>query len=169
MTDISKYVNTTIIHPFFVLGWRPSLVGWRPLLLGWRPSLVGWRPSLSRLGAISTSLSGTCTRRGGPLFFGCQVHAPHRRRLRPAKPPGRGLRRFVAAPAGVLLAHGGCGEERGLGILGVQQGRNHFPDTPCIPDTPCMVYICLHWGGLRGQCRHIWHIWSVWVWHIYIH
>ena len=30
-----------------------------------------------------------------------------------------------------------------------------------IPDTPCMP--CLHWGGL-GQCRHIWHTWSVWVW-----
>ena len=23
-------------------------------------------------------------------------------------------------------------------------------------------YICLHWGGLSGQCRHIWHTWSVW-------
>ena len=23
-------------------------------------------------------------------------------------------------------------------------------------------YIYLHWGGLRGQCRHIWHTWSVW-------
>ena len=28
-----------------------------------------------------------------------------------------------------------------------------FPDTP---------NICLHWGGLGGECRHIWHTWSVW-------
>ena len=25
-----------------------------------------------------------------------------------------------------------------------------------------VCHICLHWGGLRGQCRHIWHTWSVW-------
>ena len=26
------------------------------------------------------------------------------------------------------------------------------------------IFIYLHWGGLRGQCRHnIWHTWSVWV------
>ena len=30
------------------------------------------------------------------------------------------------------------------------------------PDTPCMPYISLHWGGLRAQCRHIFHTWSVW-------
>ena len=29
-----------------------------------------------------------------------------------------------------------------------------------IPDTPCMP---LHWGGFGGQCRHIWHTWSVWA------
>ena len=23
------------------------------------------------------------------------------------------------------------------------------------------IYICLHWGGLGGQCRHVWHTWSV--------
>ena len=27
-----------------------------------------------------------------------------------------------------------------------------------------VCHICLHWGGLRGQCRHIWHTWSVWDW-----
>ena len=37
-----------------------------------------------------------------------------------------------------------------------------------IPDTPCMPYmiicdICVHWAGVGGQCRHIWHTWSVWV------
>ena len=26
-----------------------------------------------------------------------------------------------------------------------------------------VCHICLHWGGLRGQCRHICHTWSVWV------
>ena len=25
-----------------------------------------------------------------------------------------------------------------------------------------VCHICLHWGGFRGQCRHIWHTWSVW-------
>ena len=24
------------------------------------------------------------------------------------------------------------------------------------------ILIYLRWGGLRGQCRHIWHAWSVW-------
>ena len=33
-----------------------------------------------------------------------------------------------------------------------------------IPNTPWDSHICLHWGGLGGQCRHIWHTWSVWVW-----
>ena len=23
-------------------------------------------------------------------------------------------------------------------------------------------YIYLHWGGLGGQCRHLWHTWSAW-------
>ena len=31
---------------------------------------------------------------------------------------------------------------------------NIYPDTVC--------HICLHWGGFRGQCRHIFHTWSVW-------
>ena len=31
-----------------------------------------------------------------------------------------------------------------------------------------VCHICLHWGGLRGQCRHIWHTWSVWVVHLSI-
>ena len=26
-----------------------------------------------------------------------------------------------------------------------------------------LPYICLHWGGFGGQCRHIRHTWSVWV------
>ena len=33
----------------------------------------------------------------------------------------------------------------------------------CISQTLHECHICLHWGGLRGQCRHIWHAWSVWV------
>ena len=31
------------------------------------------------------------------------------------------------------------------------------------PDAPCMEYMPISWGGLGGQCRHIWHTWSVWV------
>ena len=27
---------------------------------------------------------------------------------------------------------------------------------PPIPDTPWDCHICLHWGGLKVQCRHIW-------------
>ena len=26
-----------------------------------------------------------------------------------------------------------------------------------------LPYMPISWGGLRGQCRHIWHTWSVWV------
>ena len=32
-----------------------------------------------------------------------------------------------------------------------------------ITQTLHVCHMCLHWGGLRGQCRHIWHTWSVWV------
>ena len=31
-----------------------------------------------------------------------------------------------------------------------------------------VCHICLHWGGLRGQCRHIWHKWSVWVLFVFV-
>ena len=34
-----------------------------------------------------------------------------------------------------------------------------------IPDAPCMVYLPISWGGLRGQCKHIWQshgVSSVW-------
>ena len=27
-------------------------------------------------------------------------------------------------------------------------------------------HICLHWCGFWGQCRQIWHTWSVWGWHV---
>ena len=30
------------------------------------------------------------------------------------------------------------------------------------PQTLHVCHICLHWDGLRGQCRYIWHTWSVW-------
>ena len=36
------------------------------------------------------------------------------------------------------------------------------------PDTPWDCHICLHWGGLGGQCRDIWHTWSFWDIYIYI-
>ena len=26
-----------------------------------------------------------------------------------------------------------------------------------------VCHICLHWGGLRGQCRHTWSIWDMFV------
>ena len=45
-------------------------------------------------------------------------------------------------------------------------GRPAKTKTPdIIPQTLHVwyIYICLHWGGLRGQCRHIWRTWSVWV------
>ena len=29
-----------------------------------------------------------------------------------------------------------------------------------------VCHICLHWGALRGQCRQIWHTWSVWDWYV---
>ena len=34
----------------------------------------------------------------------------------------------------------------------------------CCWDFPTLhvCHIYLHWGGLGGQCRHIWHTWSVW-------
>ena len=33
------------------------------------------------------------------------------------------------------------------------------------PYTPCMVYMPISWGGLGGQCGHIFHTWSVWEQH----
>ena len=30
------------------------------------------------------------------------------------------------------------------------------------PNTPCMLYMLISWGGFGGQCRHIWHTSSVW-------
>ena len=32
-----------------------------------------------------------------------------------------------------------------------------------ITHTLHVCHIRLHWGGFEGQCRHIWHTWSVWV------
>ena len=32
-----------------------------------------------------------------------------------------------------------------------------------LPNTPWEVYMPISWGGLGGQCKHIWHTWSVWV------
>ena len=32
-----------------------------------------------------------------------------------------------------------------------------------ISQTLHVCHVCLHWGGFGGQCRHIWHTWSVWV------
>ena len=34
-----------------------------------------------------------------------------------------------------------------------------------IPDTThgTAIGLPISWGGLGGQCRHIWHTWSVWV------
>ena len=30
-----------------------------------------------------------------------------------------------------------------------------------------VYHICPHWGGLEGQCRHIFHTWSVWdIWRV---
>ena len=32
-----------------------------------------------------------------------------------------------------------------------------------ISQTLHVCHICLHWDGFGGQCSHIWHTWSVWV------
>ena len=32
-----------------------------------------------------------------------------------------------------------------------------------ISQTLHVCHVCLHWDGFWGQCRHIWHTWSVWV------
>ena len=29
-----------------------------------------------------------------------------------------------------------------------------------------LPYMPISWGGFGGQCRHIWHTWSVWVWYV---
>ena len=41
--------------------------------------------------------------------------------------------------------------------------KEHHDELNPIPDTPCMAYMPISWGGFRGQCRRIWHTWSVWV------
>ena len=33
------------------------------------------------------------------------------------------------------------------------------------PNTPWDCHICRSVGGFGGQCKHIWHTWSVWVAH----
>ena len=45
-------------------------------------------------------------------------------------------------------------------LLGCQE-----PASSHMSQTLHVWYIYLHWGGLGGQCRHIWHTWSVWVSH----
>ena len=42
-----------------------------------------------------------------------------------------------------------------------QQG-DEVPKATCHTQTLHVWYIYLHWGGFGGQCRHIWHTWSVW-------
>ena len=44
-----------------------------------------------------------------------------------------------------------------LGLAGLEAEKRHNPDTPCLS------YMPISWGGFGGQCRHIWHTWSVWV------
>ena len=60
-----------------------------------------------------------------------------------------------------LLALRLAGKQTGQRTRGRDVGiepLQYFPDTPW----DCHICrICLHWGGLGGQCRHIWHTWKV--------
>ena len=49
----------------------------------------------------------------------------------------------------------------GLRVLMPQARR--FYTYIAITQTLHVWYIYIHWRGLRGQCRHIWQTWSVWV------
>ena len=42
-------------------------------------------------------------------------------------------------------------------------GRLDVPENLQLSQTLHVCHICLHWGGFGGQCRHICHTWSVWV------
>ena len=51
-------------------------------------------------------------------------------------------------------------------LPGAIRGRHGEPEhrlmcLKCGPQTLHVCHICLHWGGFGGQCRHIWHTWSV--------
>ena len=58
-----------------------------------------------------------------------------------------------------------------LGVRSTTAQAIHAPPTPrpkptrpCNPDTPWDCHICLHLGWCQGgQCKHIWHTWSVHV------
>ena len=58
--------------------------------------------------------------------------------------------RLRVCPFALYLPHGGLDPFAG-GYWGYLSQRLH------------VWHIYLHWGGLGGQCRHIWHTWSVWV------
>ena len=95
---------------------------------------------------------------------------------------------LLTNPYGLVRAqsacfHGASGQSVGF-FLSITRRRHDWMDQPhdgCHGDMPREVkvtdcrtileyhtqtlhvcHICLHWGGLRGQCRHIWHTWSVW-------
>ena len=62
-------------------------------------------------------------------------------------------------PPGPRTVGMGSGDCHGHGEI----GRRFAEDEQINSQTLHVWHICLHWGGFGGQCRHIWHTWSVWV------